>query len=176
MKKVIFSIGIPGSGKSTHLRQLADKYNYHYICPDDIRGEINRDPISQTNMQLVWETAYMRMQKALNEGLTVVFDSSMANRRDRENFIKIAMGFGAKKVQALSFETAFDVAKERNAGRERIVPEYVLDRMQKALDLEPPDAGEGVYSLFRFDSDGCLNSIQSNPSRIEGSSGESREG
>jgi len=37
MKKVIMGIGIPGSGKTTILKEFADKNGYEYICPDDIR-------------------------------------------------------------------------------------------------------------------------------------------
>ena len=40
MKKLIMGIGIPGSEKTTVLKTFAEKYNYSYICPDDIRLEL----------------------------------------------------------------------------------------------------------------------------------------
>ncbi len=175
MKKVIFSIGIPGSGKSTVLRQFSEAYHYTYICPDDIRGEINQDQSSQANMKLVWETAYSRMKKALQEGQTVVFDSTMAKQQDRENFIKMAAESGAEKIQGLLFETPSDLAHERNQMRDRVVPDFVLDRMQKSLELDPPNTDKGSYSLFKLDREGAITSIQRQPKRAEGLVGESPE-
>lgn len=160
MKKIIFSIGIPGTGKSTVLKKFAEKYGYDYVCPDDIRQEINGDPKSQANMSQVWETAYARLKNGINHNRNVVFDSTMARQIDRENFLRFAQDSGAEKIQGLYFQVPLNLAKERNASRGRVVPEFVLDRMYNALNEQPPSSDEGIHSLFIMNEDGGISRIE----------------
>ena len=49
---------------------------------------------------------------------------------------------------AIFVNTPVDVCKERNAKRDRVVPETVIDRM--ALSLNPPTIAEGFKEIIEI--------------------------
>lgn len=165
MKKVIVGIGIPGSGKTTLLKNLSQKYGYVYICPDDIRSEILGNALDQSRNNDVWKEAYKRLEDELSKGNTVVFDATMANQRDRKIFIENAKKFGAQKIQGVYLDIPIEIARERNENRERVVPNFVLDRMSHNLEKMPPDILDGFDSIFTLDE---LHKIIEVESRFEG--------
>lgn len=160
MAKVVYSIGIPASGKSTHLKRFAEANGYVYICPDDIRLELTGNAADQSKNGEVWETSYSRMEAALQSGNSVVFDATQARQGDREVFIQKEYQYGAEKVQAVQFSIPLEIAKERNRTRDRNVPEFVLDRMKQNLDNNPPSIQEGNASISTIDENGRLASIE----------------
>lgn len=83
----IFSVGAPGSGKSTFMQPLARKLGYTYINPDAIRQEFTGDPRDHTREGAVWTTIRRRMVAGLqNNG--IVFDATNAKRKDRRAMIR----------------------------------------------------------------------------------------
>ena len=56
--------------------------------------------------------------------------------------------FGAVALVAVVFDTPLAVAKERNTMSERVVPEYVLDRIHAALTQEPVSIDEGFDEVI----------------------------
>lgn len=145
--KVIAGIGIPGSGKTTSLFQYAKKHGHTYICPDDIRQEVSGDARIQANMRLVWDTAYARMREAIQKGKTVVFDATQYKPEDRRDFTQKAKGYGAADIVGVYFDVPLEVAKERNATRDRVVPDHALTRMHRMLTEFPPSEKDGFTSI-----------------------------
>ena len=148
MGRVIVGIGIPGSGKTTVLRAYAEDRGLTYISPDEIRAEISGDARIQSDMRLVWKTAYERMGSALKEGRDVVFDATQYKPEDRRDFTEKARQYGAAEIVGVFFDVPLVVAKERNARRERVVPEHALERMHRLLEKQPPRLEEGFTSLI----------------------------
>lgn len=148
MPKVIMGIGAPGSGKTTVLKKFAEKYKYVYVCPDDLRAKIARDAADQSKNAEVWDAARRDTTQALARGETVVFDATFAYPRGRKEFIAFARANGADAVQGLFVATSLGVAEERNALRERRVPEEVVKRMHGSLRDEPPSVLDGFDSVF----------------------------
>ncbi len=60
------------------------------------------------------------------------------------------------KYKEFFFDVPFEIAKERNASRERVVPEHALDRMHKSLADAPPELLDGFDSIFSLDSESHL--------------------
>ena len=147
MAKVILGVGLPGSGKTTVLKPFAEKYAYTYICPDDIRKELLGDAGDQSKNREVWEEAYAQTAVALREGHTVVFDATFAESHDRKRFIDFARAQGATKVQGVFGAVPLEVAKERNRSRERVVPDFVVERMHDSLRKHPPVVEDGFDSI-----------------------------
>ncbi len=160
--KALIGIGIPGSGKTTTLKKFAEKNNYTYICPDDIRAELSGgDASDQSKNKEVWELTYKRTAEALNSGISVVVDATFANAGQRKSFIEFLRNSGVEKVQGLYVDTPLEIAKERNSKRDRQVPDFVLDRMYTSIKENPPTLTDGLDSLFVLDSDQRLLSAES---------------
>lgn len=160
MIKVIMGIGMPGSGKTTVLKAFAEKNQYVYICPDDIRLEITGDTKDQSKNKEVWARAYSLVGERLSEGKTVVFDATFAAEQDRTRFIDFARKNGAQKIQGVYMDIPLEVAKERNIKRERTVPEHALDRMSENLKNAPPSIKNGFDSIFTFDEFQKLEDVE----------------
>ncbi len=148
MKKVIIGIGIPGSGKTTVLKDFAEKYNYIYICPDEIRMEMLGDAADQSKNSEVWAEAHQRMRDFLAQGQTVVFDATFTNANGRKNFLDLARQSGAEKIQGILFDTPLEIAQERNLSRERQVPEHAMQRMHNDLQKDKPSLEDGLDAIF----------------------------
>lgn len=148
MKKVIMSVGIQGSGKTTALKELAHKYGYTYLCPDDIRKELSGDASDQSRNGEVWEESRNRLKNLLSTEDVVVFDATFTYENQRIDFIRFAKENGAEKVQGIFFDVPLETAKERNLKRERIVPEHAIDRAEASLRRREPTTADGFDSVF----------------------------
>lgn len=142
MNKIYTLIGIPGSGKST----IAKKYLSHceIISTDEIRKELFGSAEIQDKGWLVFQTAYSRVANTLEKGKDVVFDATNLTKKDRKKILK----FEAIHI-AIVMLTPIDICKQRNASRERKVPEEVIDRMSNKFTI--PDALEGFTYIYFAD-------------------------
>jgi len=150
MSMLVISVGVPGSGKTTFLKRLARERGYSYVATDDIREELAGDAADQSRNADVWKEAHARVAKALAAGEDVAFDATFANARERRAFIAFAREMGAGRIEALWFDVPLESAKERNRGRERAVPEHVLERMHAFIRKDPPTEAEGLDMVTRF--------------------------
>lgn len=147
MSIAIMAIGIPGSGKTTVLKPLAERYGLAYINRDDLREEILGDARDQSQNRAVWEEANRRTAEALSTGKGVVLDATFLERWKREDMISFLHEAGASPIIGVIADVPLEVAKERNAARDRTVPEAVIDRMHGMLKAEPPSLDEGFDAL-----------------------------
>ncbi len=148
MTKLIMGIGIPGSGKTTILKNFAEKYDYAYICPDDIRKELTGSESDQSKNNEVWTEAKKRMVEKFQDGKTVVFDATFTHAGQRKEFISFARQNGIEKIDGVFLDIPIELTKERNQMRERKVPDYALDRMNKNITDFPPEISDGFDSIF----------------------------
>ena len=153
MGKLIIGVGIPGSGKTTVLKTFAQKYDYAYICPDDIREELTGNFADQSKNREVWIEAKKRMAEKFREGKAVVFDATFANPEQRKEFLSFARENGSEKIEGIFLDVPLELAKERNRNREESVPEYVLERMAKSIRDFPPEIGDGFDSIFTLNKE-----------------------
>ncbi len=151
MSKVILSIGIPGAGKTTYLKQFATEHGYDYLSSDEIRQEIIGDYYDQTKNVEVFEALRQRAADSLAHGHTVVIDATFAQQEGREMTLKFLREAGAEKIQGIFFDTPIEIAKERNAERELQTKETSIERMDKTLKKYPPELTEGFDTLIVLD-------------------------
>jgi len=147
MTVVTVGIGIPGSGKTTFLGK--DLNESFYICADDIRKELTGNASDQGRNNEVWELLYERVHDILMGEDSLVIDVTNTRRSDRRKMIEFCHEHGAE-VHGIWFDTPLDVCKERNALRERVVPEHVLDRMHRQLVEWPPSLEDGFDRLHKI--------------------------
>ncbi|HYF29225.1 MAG TPA: ATP-binding protein [Candidatus Paceibacterota bacterium] len=151
MKPALMAIGIPGSGKTTVLKPLAEDYGLAYVNRDDIRAELLGDATDQSANRRVWEEANRRTLAALAAGQGVVLDSTFVEAWKRREMIELLREAGASPIVGVLCLVPLGVARKRNAARERVVPEDVLEQMHAKLAKQPPTADEGFDALVTLD-------------------------
>lgn len=160
MAKVIVGIGLPGSGKTTVLKEFAVRHGYAYLCPDDIRQELTGNPADQSRNREVWHEAYRRTADLLERGETVVFDASFVKFDERKDFLTFARESGAEKVEGVFLDVPLEIAKERNEARERRVPGYAIDRMERNLRESLPGIEDGFDAIFTLNEEQKLTHVE----------------
>jgi predicted kinase len=148
---VYIPVGVPGSGKSTWFaNQGFDPNKTAYVSMDDIRGKLCGDVSDQSQNAKVGAIAKSMFTLALSIEIPVVYwDATSVKRKYRKELISLAKKAGYKVV-AVFFDIPLEVSKVRNAGRDRVVPEHVLDAMYKSMTDQPPTKDEGFDKIIRI--------------------------
>lgn len=135
-------VGPSYSGKSTVCEFFKRYYKeqelpMYVICPDDIRKELLGDASDQSNGKMIFETAYERVDKALNSPLnTVFFDATSLTPARRKPLIEIAKKHRASCSAIVMPDFTEEELTARVATRERKVPLDVV-RAQKQKMVYP---------------------------------------
>lgn len=150
MKQVaIMMVGVPGSGKSTKLRDFAKIYNAKVFASDAIRAELYGDESIQGDPKEVFRVLEECLFEALAAGENVIYDATNIKWKNRKAFVdKVRKTCDAYCYLAI-MATAPDTCKSRNAGRERQVPAGVIDRMIKNFEVPVPAEGWDGINIYR---------------------------
>ena len=140
-------VGCPASGKSSYAEQVFCK-NPHtiIISTDKIREELLGNESNQQSGNLIFETAYNRVRSALKLGLTVIFDSTAAKHKYRENLIKISKEYNSEII-CYYFNTPLETCLIRNNKRKRYVAEEILCNIYFNIKKSPPSLAEGFDEI-----------------------------
>lgn len=139
MNKIFYiTIGVPGSGKSTGIKNLS---NAIVVSTDDIReqlfGNLIWGNIPENNTK-VWKQAREQLKELFLSGTDVVLDATNLSRKRRSNWFNMATKYGYQST-ALYFDEPWNIIKERNKDREgtdKHIPLYKLKEMY--VRVEPP--------------------------------------
>jgi predicted kinase len=138
---VILAIGLPGSGKSTWFKRR----DAVPLSSDVIRSMLFDDVTEQRFQDLVFSTLRSLLRARLVARMPLNYvDATNLSPHDRRGWIKMAHDFGYE-VQAVYFDVPTEVCMERNARRNRVVPEEVMQRM--AGKLRAPKFEEGFSKI-----------------------------
>lgn len=132
-------VGLPGSGKSTY---ASEKKECITVSSDAIRKELFGDEATQGDNAKIFSIVHERIKEELKKGNDVIFDATNINPRNR----KKVFDDDADMNVAVYFNTPVEECKKRNGSRERVVPEYVIDRMAK--HMIPPSYEEGFDDII----------------------------
>ena len=138
--KFIMMCGLVASGKSHRAKELAEEYNAAIFSSDALREELYGDINDQEHNQEVFVELHKRIKECLRSGKSAVMDATNINYKKRMAFLHELKNIPCEKICAL-MATPYEMCLERNAERERKVPEYVLERMFRSFD--PPYYYEG---------------------------------
>ena len=139
---LIVLVGPSYSGKSTVCEYFRRYYKeqelpMYVICPDDIRKELLGDASDQSNGKMIFETAYERVDKALNSPLnTVFFDATSLTPTRRKPLIEIAKKHRTPCFAVVMPDFTEEELTARVENRERKVPLDVV-RAQKQRMVYP---------------------------------------
>lgn len=144
MQELILLRGIPASGKSTFANTwIKVKPGRAKVSRDDIRfslyGTYFGEPIDENAVTAVEDAQIKALLKA---GHSVVVDDTNIEPKFVKRLAAIGHDAGVS-VQVFQFDVDSTTAKQRNAARERKVPDNVIDKMYDRLkqnmlvDVEP---------------------------------------
>lgn len=164
MATVIISIGVPGSGKSTVMRNIVEWGSFEITGPDAIRLVKHDDETDHRDDKEIWVELRSRVAVAMKAGKTIVIDSTFHTKKRRAHFLEFARANGAEKIEALYFDIPLETLLSRAGGRhESGGKETFLDYMRQAyaeLQDNLPTPEEGFDELFRIDGKGKVVPIK----------------
>lgn len=158
MPTIYMLIGLPASGKSTIAKKYAARYNAKIFSSDELRKELFGDVNCQTKNHDLFCELQNRIKMCLHNGDNVIYDATNINYRKRIAFLEYIQKINCKKVAVL-MATPYSVCLARNEGRERKVPESVIENMYKNFTL--PYWYEGWDDIEIIWADNAKNSIGS---------------
>lgn len=132
MNKFIMLVGLPASGKSTVGKELSQELNATIHSSDSLREELfgNINEVSKNNE--LFTELHRRIKRDLSSNKNVIYDATNISYKKRKSFIENLNNIPCQKVCYL-IATPYEKCLEQNQLRERIVPEYIIERMYKSI-------------------------------------------
>lgn len=139
---IILTIGIPGSGKTTWVKEFAKKYptTTFIVSSDEIRKELTGTYECNPEQNEMIHDEVVKRAKAILEdrknynngtlGPQVIIDSTNVSLEDWKKFKNLHPSLMVAKVFDVQPQDAF----KRQSGRERKVPMYVLQAKWNTLE------------------------------------------
>ena len=145
----IMMIGLPCSGKTYKAKELAEQYNATIFSSDSLREELFGDVNEQSRNRELFAELHKRIKDYLREGKSAIYDATNISYKRRMAFLSELKNIPCKKI-CLLMATPYEECLNRNAERERKVPEGVIERMYMnfncPFDYEGWDEIQIVYS------------------------------
>jgi predicted kinase len=143
------TVGLPGSGKSTYVKNFIKDKDIEYLSSDSLRAVYGKSEEDQTVTPLVFGHIKRKVDELLKDGKNVLVDATSVNRKERSDYINTAKKYGAKVV-AIVFKMdrqgLIDRNKKRGEQGGRVVPDFVIDKM--LAKFEEPSYSEGIDVLI----------------------------
>lgn len=95
MANLLVVCGLPGTGKSTLAKKVADKINGTILRTDVIRRELEKLDYAEEEKQKVYDEMFGRAKKLLKEGRSVVLDATFDKRKNRQTASNFAQDLRA---------------------------------------------------------------------------------
>ena len=129
--------GIPGSGKSTFSRSLAQE------------KQLERFSFDEMNYYSVNKFIHSSL-KNVHDGKSIVIDSTNIYRNDREKILRDVQDVNCKKV-LVYMNTPLKECLYRNAHREARLPDHIVNRLH--TELQKPTFDEGWDEMIIVEED-----------------------
>jgi len=137
MRDLVFLRGVPGSGKSTFVRE--NKLEPYTISSDAVRILLKPPVLSITGKTIisqkinprVWGLIYSLIKSRMEEGEFTILDATNAGNADIAKYRKLVKTYRYRALCVDFSDVPIEVAKERNMRRPayEIVPEAVIEEM-----------------------------------------------
>ncbi len=147
MKQVIILLGIPGSGKGTQAKRLAQKYGYTHISTGDLLRNFEKDPATSATDQLllaemkhgklvsdelIYRLAFRAIDESLGNGKGVVLDGAIRTAAQAQTFGEYfqSKGLGTQVI-------AIEITLTDEQGAERILKRKICSSCGFIIPFTP---------------------------------------
>ena len=130
----IMMCGLPCSGKSVMAQQLATAYGATIFSSDALREEMFQDVNNQEHNQELFVELHKRIKACLKNGKSAIYDACNINYKRRMAFLQEIKNILCEKICVL-MATPYQQCLNRNAVRDRKVPEHVIKKMRMNFDV-----------------------------------------
>jgi len=150
--ELVLPIGIPGSGKSTWIKEFNKGNKYKIVSPDEIRREMADDISDQSMNAQVFQMAEEATKRFLEGGDSVIYDATNVDTEKRRSLIKQMpkdIKLKAKIFEIDPEESKRRIRKDIEAGKDRSdVPDHIIDKMQKKFEETKSKIKEEGFELI----------------------------
>ena len=164
MAKLIIAVGLPGSGKDYEYynNNCRETEEVIMVSSDKIREELYGDASVQTNPAKVFQIMYDRTVATLAKNQNVYYNATNLVAKRRKALIQNIRSdkrLSKIDIQIIAYLVVppYEVCFERNSKRDRVVPQYAMERMFKSF--EPPHKSEGWDTIRVTGCDGDMREI-----------------
>lgn len=126
----ILLVGPPASGKTTYRQNMS---SFRVICMDDERQRLCGTPNDMSKNTEVFNNCFNVLNKAFKARENVIWDATSFTRKSRRVLLNAAREYGAF-ITIVHFDFPFPILLERNASREKKVPEDVVTGFYKRME------------------------------------------
>ena len=151
MKKAILFIGLPGSGKTTYIKNKIT--GFEIVSADEIKYQHpDYDPF---HPEITHQWSVVEAERFMNDysdlGMDICMDSGGVNNSYSLRIINMLKSKGYH-VELIHMDTPLDVCLIRNRERGRVVPEQVVLDKSKKIDncVEKQKAIVDTYTHVKY--------------------------
>ena len=153
MRTLLYTVGLPASGKSTWAREQLQKEHGRWkrVNRDDLRMMFHNMEHLPEGEDFITKTEVSLVSTSLKEGYDVIVDATHLSGRSRSTWHKLAEQIGDVSVIQRVFPTSLAECLLRNSKRDRKVPEDVIQSMyKKYLKAGFPTDNVSYYEPMTF--------------------------
>ncbi len=136
---VTMMCALPGSGKDTFIK---NNLSQPILSLDDIRREHKISPTDKKGNGQVIQMAKEKAKEYLRSKKSFVFNATNITRDIRSRWIGLFTSYNAR-VKIIYIEVPYQLLLKQNSNREYKVPEKVINKLIRKLDIPDPREAQG---------------------------------
>jgi len=142
--RLVIFCGIPGSGKTTIAKLVADSYKDSILIEtDSVRKMLAHASFSPDESRLVYHACFAIAREALKSGYFVLLDGTFLREDYREEALRVLKKY-YERADTVWVRCGLETALERNSARNAVVPSFKVRAMLDAFEV--PKFAIGVDS------------------------------